>query len=164
MQNRDTVYPLLFADGIKKHSSDDFKYFFIFEERKYDFSIFSDCRLQESDRIILESSDRERASLPRTLKLASSIDLINPRVAIGNSLTGVLKPLILFEDKGIDKVIDYSKNIIMTKEDYYSIFDFKELNVVDKFDLYNIYFMIDSFRDYEHIYEYIFFLMRFSKA
>ena len=65
------------------------------------------------------------------------MDLVNPRVAIGHSSINRLHAIIIFQDNGTDKIIDYDKNLIMKKDDYYELFDYKEINTIDKYDLYN---------------------------
>ena len=136
-------------------SSED--YIFKYDGKTYPFSIFSDKELQKYDKKILESEKRTKSHTFRSLKLACSMDLVNPRVAIGNSIVGIFDTLIIFQENGIDKVIDYAKNLIMSKKDYYEIFKFNELNVVDKFDLYNIYYIMDKLQNFEDIYEYLIF-------
>lgn len=85
------------------------------------------------------------------------MDLVNPRVANGNSLEEIYSLIIIYQENGIDKVIDYSKNLIMTKEDYYELFKFNELNIVSKMDLYNIYYLMSKFNSYGYIFEYLLF-------
>lgn len=154
MRNVPTLY-----NNIKKDSHNDGCYLFLYEDRKIPFSIFSDLKLQKRDKKILESFERldHNNNFPRTLKLACSMDLVNPRVTIGNNSYRNFSLIILFEEKGIDKVIDYSNNLIMNKEDYYQIFKFQEINTVDKFELYKIYQIVDELNDYKHIYEYLIF-------
>lgn len=154
-RSRDIVSILPFFSNIKRNYSSDFKYFFVVDGKKYCFSVFSDWEIQEYDKEVLEGGKREEEAVARSLKLACSMDFIDPRIAMGNSLSEVLKTLILFQEGGVDKVIDYSKNIVMNKDDYYNLFNYYELNVVDYFDLYNIYFIIKEFNYYENIYDYL---------
>lgn len=144
-------------NNITKNPNGELEYTFNYKGKNYPFSVFSDYKLQKIDKKVLESSKRIEEQLFRSLKLACSMDLVNPRIAIGNSLIGPFHILIIFQDKGIDRVIDYTTNLVMNKNDYYELFNYCELNTVDKFDLYNIYCMIDEFNDYEHIYEYLIF-------
>ena len=91
------------------------------------------------------------------------MNLVNPRVSIGNSITGIFRLLIIFQEGKNEQVIDYAKNLVMDKNDYYELFKFQEINVVDKFDLYNIYYFINEFNDYKHIYEYLMFTKEILK-
>lgn len=138
-------------------SGNDKDYIFNYNGNLYPFSIFSDRNLQKYDKRVLQKSKRLKEDLVRTLKLACSMDLVNPRVTIGNSVAEIFSLLIIHEENGIDKVIDYGRNIEMRKDDYYEVFNFKELNVIDKYDLYNIYFLLNTLDNYEHIYYYLIF-------
>lgn len=143
---------LVLAKGNK-----DFDYIFNYEGKTYPFSVFSDRKLQNIDKKILESNERYKEYLHRVLKLACSLDLVNPRVAIGNSLEKIYSLIIIYQENGIEKVIDYSKNLIMTKKDYYELYKFNELNIVSKMDLYNIYYLLTKFNNYQYIFEYLLF-------
>lgn len=145
------------SDIVMTNTTSSEDYAFKYDGKTYPFSVFSDKELQKLDKKTLESKKRIKSHTFRSLKLACSMDLVNPRIAIGNSIVGIFDTLIVFQENGIDKVIDYARNLIMSKKDYYEIFKFSELNVVDKVDLYNIYFMMDKFGDFEHIYEYLIF-------
>lgn len=134
-----------------------YDYYFRYGPSKYPFSVFSDYSLQEFDRKLLESDERQSVALFRTLKLACSMDLLCPRVAIGNSLLGIFAPLILFKKNGTDKVIDYARGLVMNKKDYYDIFRYNEINVVDKMDLYCIYSIMTVFDTYAYLFEYLIF-------
>lgn len=118
---------------------------FHYEGNSYPFSLFSDYDLQDYDKKILKSNKRYKEFLGRTLKLACSLDLVSPKVVIGNSLMDNFSLLILFSEDGVNKVIDYSKNLVMNQEDYYKIFCFQDINVVDQFDLYQIHYLMDEF-------------------
>lgn len=148
---------LTFSDIVATNDTIWNQYIFKYNSKEYPFSVFSDNDLQKFDKKVLKSTKRMQASIFRSLKLACSMDLVNPRIVIGNSIDGIFDLLIVFQERGTDKVIDYARNLIMSKEDYYEIFKFHELNVVDKMDLYNIYYIINEFDDYEHIYEYLIF-------
>ncbi len=123
----------------------------------YPFQIFSDKNIQAVDKKILKSSKRILLSLGRTLKLACSLDLLNPRVVIGNSLDGIFKCIIVFQEKNQEKVIDYERNITMSKEDYDKLFKFQELNRLDKAELQKIYYLMTELDTYHYLYEYLLF-------
>lgn len=126
-------------------------------EKEYCFHVFSDFDLQECDKQMLMKKERNDISLFRTLKLACSMDLVEPKVVIGNSCTTLLSILILFKEKEREWVVDYQHNLVMNKEDYYFLFKYQEINVVDKFDINQIYYMLTACDDFEHIYEYLIF-------
>lgn len=141
---------------IEKNAKDN--YLFNYNQKKYPFSILSDKNLQKCDiKILKDNEKRRKIEFLRTLKLACSMDLINPRVAIGNSVLGNLYLIILYQEKGIDKVIDYSSNLIMNKDDYYELFKFKELNIVSKAELYKIHYLIEKIGNQKNLYEYLLF-------
>ena len=139
------------------NQEDGYSYMFHYEGNSYPFSLFSDYDLQDYDKKILKSNKRYKEFLGRTLKLVCSLDLVSPKVVIGNSLMENFSLLILFSEDGVNKVIDYSKNLVMNQEDYYKIFCFQDINVVDQFDLYQIHYLMDEFQDERHIFEYLIF-------
>lgn len=143
---------------ITKVANDNGMYCFDYKGRDVLFSVLSDQNLPKLDKDTLKDRKKGKDFNDfRTLRFACSMDLVNPRVVVGNSTLGNLKLLIVFYENGIDKVIDYSNNLVMGKNDYYELFDFKEINVLDKVDLYNIYCILDKSDDYMHIYEYLIF-------
>lgn len=148
--DREIYSRLSLSKSFKKDNSNKEDYIFNYNGKNYPFSVFSDYNLQKFDKKILKSSKRYKLSVFRSLKLACSMDLVNPRIAIGNSLVGT-DVLIIFQENGIDKVIDYESNLMMKKEDYYELFHYSELNVLDKSDLYNIYYVIQRMGEDEHI-------------
>ena len=160
---RDLYSKSFLFQNITKSNDSDKKYIFLYEGKKYPFYVFSDYDLQAFDKKLLESPKRIKNSFSRTLKLAGSMNLVNPRVSIGNSITGIFRPLIILQKGKNEQVIDYAKNLVMDKNDYYELFKFQEINVVDKFDLYNIYYFINEFNDYKHIYEYLMFTKEILK-
>ena len=151
-------YPLY--RNIKK---DNNSYILKHNKKEYPFSILSDYEIQEFDKKILKTEKRYKQRLSRTLKLACSMDLVNPRVALGHSSIIRLHAIIIFQDNGTDKIIDYDKNLIMKKDDYYELFDYKEINTIDKYDLYKINIIMDELDDYSHIYEYLIFTKEIFK-
>ncbi len=158
-----TLYSKLYRDvnsrlpfSIANTTNND-SYVFKYNGKTYPISVFSDNELQKYDKKVLESVKRIKECKYRALKLACSLDLVNPRIAIGNSISGIFDLLIVYQENGMDKVIDYARNLVMSKVDYYEIFQFHELNVVDKMELYNIYYLLNELHDYEHIFEYLIF-------
>ncbi len=134
-----------------------FQYNFTYQNKNTVFSLFSNLDLQVSDKKNLKCSKRMEKVLLRTLKLACSMDLVNPRVVIGNSLMEKLSTLIIYQENGVEKILDYARNIVMNKDDYYELFMFKELNILDKYDLYRIYQILCELDWNENLYEYLLF-------
>ena len=133
---------------LKEITTNGKEYFFRYNNKVYPFKVFSDENLQKYDKKALESFKRMKIDLNRTLKLACSMDLVNPRLIIGSSTVGTFDLLIEYQEKGIDKVIDYSRNLIMNKDDYYDLVNFKEINTVSKYELYEIYYILNEFDAY----------------
>lgn len=117
-------YPITGIQPRRKH------YVFSYQHKKYPFEVLSNWDLQKFDIEILKDVEKRLDyALLRTLKLASSkhTNLIDPHVVIGNSSLDVLYPIItFFKDKDSEKVIDYARNLVMNKEDYYQLFEFQE--------------------------------------
>lgn len=145
------------SKNITKNNDSKWNYNFNYNNKSYSFSVFSDYNLQEFDKKLLVSSKRLKYQLSRALKLACSMDLVNPRVSIGNSKLGTFDSIIIFEGNGTHIVIDYGRNLVMKKNDYFELFSYKEINCVDKYDLYNIFYMINKLDNPEDIYEYLIF-------
>lgn len=133
-------------------------YTFNYKNKLYNFSVFSDSKLQKNDQKILKSFKlRRRNGLARTLKLACSLDLVNPKILVGKSSLGIFELLITYQENGIEKVINYVTNLVMNKDDYYDLFKFSEYNVLSKFDLYNIYYVLDKLNNYNDLCYYLLF-------
>lgn len=141
----------------KNITSNNSKYVLNNKGKEYRFSLFSDWNLQDIDKKILVSDERGEYSLCRSLKLVNSLDLIIPKLVIGHSLNNELCLLITYYDQKQEKVIDYANNLVMNKDEYYELFDFKEFNVLDKVDLYNLYFILEDLGAYKNIYELLIF-------
>lgn len=131
------------------------KYLFHYQQKIYPFTLFSEENLQTVDKKRLESEERARYSFIRTLTLACSMDLLEAKVALGNTCLEMSNIIILYKENGIEKVADYQNNLVMKKEDYYEIFAFQEISVVDKFDLYQIYDVMMHLDDDTSLLEYL---------
>ena len=121
--DRNVNSKLPFSDIVAANTANGDKYIFRFNGKEYPFSVFSDNELQKFDKKMLKNVKRIEESKLRSLKLACSLDLVNPRIVIGNSINGIFDILIVFQENGIEKVIDYARNLIMSKENYYEIFN-----------------------------------------
>ncbi len=135
-------------------------YVFKHDNKDYKFELFTDRKIQEIDKKIVKeenTSDSDKVIVFRTLKLACSMDLINPKVIVGSSSTDKLAFLISYEEDGTKKVIDYKNNLIMKQDEFYNLFGFKEINTLDRYEIYNLYNIMDKLGDYKHLYEYLIF-------
>lgn len=134
------------------------EYIFKYNNKEYPFTLLSEKNIQEIDKKNLtDTNKRNEPQILRVLKLACSMDLINPKVIIGNSQFRILDNLISFEENGTEKIIDYSKNIIMKKDDYFELFDFEELNIITKPELYNIFIILSELGNYKLLYYFLLF-------
>ena len=141
-------------------SKDTNSYVFKHDNKDYKFELFTDRKIQEIDKKIVKeenTSDSDKVIVFRTLKLACSMDLINPKVIVGSSSTDKLAFLISYEEDGTKKVVDYKNNLIMKQDEFYKLFDFKEINTLDRYEIYNLYNIMDKLGDYKHLYEYLIF-------
>lgn len=148
---------------LKEITTNGKEYFFHYNNKVYPFKVFSDEYLQKYDKKALESFKRMKIDLNRTLKLACSMDLVNPRLIIGTSTVGTFDLLIAYQEKGIDKVINYSRNLIMNKDDYYDLVNFKEINTVSKYELYEIHYILNELNAFQYIYEFLIFTKEIFK-
>lgn len=153
-QKLDLIMPFM---NIKKSNNDSDDYMFTHDGKDYSFSLFSDWDLQEFDKKNLKSIKNRKKMMFRELKLVCSMDLVDPKVIIGNSDIGIFSLLIEFRNKDTTKIIDYSNNIVMDKESYYEAFDFHDINTVSKSDLYNIYYVVNKLDQFDYIFEYLIF-------
>jgi len=130
------------------------------KKKKYPFKVLSEEKIQKYDKKILtDRKNKNITDILRILKLACTMDLVNPKIIMCNTPFRTLDCIISFEEHGIEKIMDYSRNIIMTKEDYSEIFPFEEINTLTKDELYRIYLIISESENYNLL---LYFLL-FSK-
>ena len=104
---------------IKNHGKN---YIFKYNGKKYKFSVFSEQDIQKSDKKRLKNiKERNLLSLVRSLKLACSMDLVDPKIVLGKSSLSNLELFISYYTSDGEKIIDYSRNIMMDKTDYYDM-------------------------------------------
>lgn len=135
------------------------RYYFKYNGKKYPFQDFSrKFKLQEYDKKTIKKPEASyKLALFRSLKLACSLDLTNPKLILANTLNRKLASLITYQENGTIKLIDYAQNMIMDKNDYYELFEVKEINVLDKLDLYKIYTLLEEYDDYKNMLDYLLF-------
>lgn len=124
--------------NIQKESN---QYILYYQNRKYPFKFLSEQNyIQKVDKeILLDVEKREYYGVIRTLKLAGSMDLVDPKVIIGSHKTFVISSIISYIENGKEMIIDYGNNLIMEKLDYYNLFDMNEINTISKYELYLLY-------------------------
>lgn len=133
-------------------------YIFKYLGKEYPFTLFSEWNLQDIEKeTIKDSQNKFKMSTLRNLRLACSLDIVNPKLIIGNSSFRALDTLISYEDKGTQKIIDYSKNLVMKADDYFKLFKFDKLNMLEKWKLYNIYMIVSQTECWEHLFEFLLF-------
>lgn len=133
-------------------------YIFKYLGKEYPFSLFSEWNLQDIEKENIKDSQRRiKMSTLRNLRLACSLDVVNPKLIIGNSSFRALDTLISYEDKDIEKIIDYSKNLVMKADDYFELFQFDKLNTLEKWKLFNVYSVIAEMDCWEHLFEFLLF-------
>lgn len=135
------------------------RYYFKYNGKKYRYQKFTEVfNLQEYDKKIMKDKElRNRKVLFRSLKLTCSLDLVNPKLVIANTLNCSLNTLITYQENGVERLIDYSGNLVMDKKDYYELFEVREINVLDRVDLYKIDVLLEKYDDYENMFEYLLF-------
>ncbi len=132
--------------NIIKIEGSEYDYCFLYQNKNYPFSLFSNRKLQEYDcKTLLQKEKRRRESTLRTLKLAGSMDLVLLEVLVGKTNFESAIVLLSFLEHGEEKIADYSRNLVMNKRDYFELFGFFLLNELDKYDLYRIYYFIKGF-------------------
>lgn len=146
--------------GINFLEFNDERYYFKYNGKKYSFKSFSRIhKLQECDKKILKDIKLSiKEALIRSLKLACSMDLVNPKVILANSLNYKLGVFITYQENGIEMLIDYAGNLVMNKDDFYELFEVKEINVLDKVDLYKIDYLLEKYDDHQNLLEYLLFI------
>ncbi len=138
------------SDRITKLNHSNYEYSFKYKNKNYPFSFFSNRKLQEFDiKTLFDKQKREQVDYARTLKLACSMDIINPKVLVGKSnFNGIILLFSFLEDEE-EKIVDYSKNLVMKKKDYFDVFEMKIFNELDKYDLYRFFGLIEVFNSFE---------------
>lgn len=125
-------------------------------DKKYLFKILSDMDgLINFDKEVLKTRKRQAYSIYRNLRLMFTLSIAFPKLIVGCDKNKVLRTLILYNEDNKTLVIDYANNIIMQDKDYYELFGFKELNILDRVDLYYLYTLIKENSEFEKIEYYL---------
>ena len=116
--------------------------------KEYKFTLLSDENIQKVDKKRLHKLEkRYRDSIIRTLKIFARQSSNYNKLIVAK--TNMDKFICLIDHN--NKIIDYSKNIIMDKSDYYELFDVVELNTLDRFDVFLIYTLMDDLDIYNEL-------------
>ncbi len=106
-------------------------------KKAYHFELLSERNLQPYDKEILQTDKKNTYYLARVLKLFYSLPWQNPSLIIGTS-NNEINVVVSFNEEGFLKIADYKNNLIMAKNEYYELFNFQELNTLNKFEIYTI--------------------------
>lgn len=143
-----TLNPMIlkYIEKVKKKENN---YTFKYEGKTYPFEILSEKdKIQKVDCEILSNiKERYSKSTIRTLKLASHLDTINPKIVVGKTRLDHFICLLLVDENNKEKIIDYSKNLIMEKNDYKELFKLRKFNFVEKKNLYLMKYFFDDLFD-----------------
>lgn len=116
--------------------------------KEYKFTLLSDENIQKVDKKRLHKLEkRYRDSIIRTLKIFARQSSKYNKLIVAK--TNIDDFICIIENN--NKIIDYSKNIIMDKSDYYELFDVVELNTLDRFDVFLIYTLMDDLDIYNEL-------------
>lgn len=113
-------------------------YTFSYNNKQYEFRLLSDLDLVKYDKKTLRSAQREQRYLNRLLKLINSLKLTNPKLLVGKSKSNKLDVIIEYYDKE-EYIISYEYNLIMKKQDYIELFNFEQIEELNKQEIYFIY-------------------------
>lgn len=117
------------------------EYYVLYHNGKmYSFTLLEDKEyVQQVDKDILADKEKRKDSIfSRTLRLASSCHFADAKWILATSPIDFINCLIETENM----IIDYQRNLIMDKEEYYTLFDIKEISRLDRYDVCSIYQII----------------------
>ena len=113
---------------------------FKYNNQIYKYQRISSLDIQRVDHnILLNEKLRDEYSFTRTLKLACNLDYNDIRYIIASEINDDFISLVSFSKDGTYYIMDYSKDLIMSKDDYYKLLDVKEYASLNKFQLYRFY-------------------------
>ena len=102
------------------------------DNKKYPFKILSDMdSLISFDKDALKTRKRHVYAIYRNLRLMFTLPIVFPKLVVGYNQDRILKNLILYNKNNANLVIDY-----------YELFGFEKLNLIDKVDIYYLYVLI----------------------
>ncbi len=128
------------------------RFLFKYNSSIYPFQLLSSLNLQKIDCNYLQNKEmRQAKSYYRTLKLVNSLDLVNPNLVIGYTLYDQFILLISTQNY----IYDYSRNLIMNQDDYLKLFQFQEINRLDKYEMDAIYNYLNSQKNFNLLTEFL---------
>ena len=138
--------------SFKIHKQDD-GYIFNYNNKDYYFEILSEKKVLLTDKKNLRNyKKRIEKFLERSLRIAGSNELLGQKLLfISSDILGV-NCIVEYTKDGVSRVVDYSNNLIMKKEDYFSLFDVEVINTLDKEVLYRYYENMDYLDDISLMY------------
>lgn len=117
---------------------------FSYKGKEYNYSLVSDLKVSTFDTNNLTSINRKSYILARTFKLLFSPNIASIEVQCVSTSFSQLHLVLNYIDNGKVKTLDYGANLIMDKDDYYSLFQVKILNTFTKSDAYKLNQLLKS--------------------
>ena len=128
-------------------------YIFHYNEKDYYFEILSEKKVLDADKKNLQDKkERVKKNILRSLRIATTNDLLDQKLLfIASDILGA-NLIIEYQANGEQRIIDYSTNIIMRKNDFFSLFKPKIINTLDKETLYRYHRNFEYLDDISLIY------------
>ena len=134
------------------------QYTFKTNNKIYPFSLYSNYDIQKLDKINLKDSQkRNYLSIGRTLRIAFFLAKKDVKVLVGKNTYERLNTIISYQENNEYKIIDYSKNLVMNKEDYLELFNMQIQNELNRSEIYKIYMFMDYLNDFTLTTEFLLF-------
>lgn len=123
------------------------------KEKDYYFELLSDKDILDFDKKTLKNvKKRNTKSLLRTLRIATSNELLNQKLLLVKAKGFSLNTLVLYNRDKELWVVDYANNLIMRAYDYLELFKCRIINTLDRETLYRIYEVYDYINDIDFSY------------
>ncbi len=127
-------------------------YIFHYNKKDYCFEILSEKKILLPDKKNLQDKkERIKKCLSRSLRIATTNDLLDQKFLIISSLLGI-NFIVEYQKDGEERIIDYSTNLIMEKSAFFNLFQAKTINVLDKETLYRYHEDMEYLDDINLIY------------
>lgn len=112
------------------------EYELTYDGKTYKFRSLSDFDVIKNDKDILTDVEaRDKKYFRRTLRMLFSSKMPGAQIVMPLTRYKTERNILILY-KGY--IIDYYRNIVMKKDDYYDLFKVKELNRLDKYDIYRL--------------------------
>lgn len=139
------VLSILPPKSLKHIRIKNFKYTITKDGKTYNFECLSDKKILKGDKKILQNyKERLRKYFWRVLRIASSNKLIDSKLLVGYG--NEIQLLVDYSKNGKRYIIDYLNNIIMEKENYIELYNFKVINEIDRFTLWQMHLILEELK------------------